>query len=145
MIKEVEIGANCFQGMSKQSEYGATAQQFVMKDKPELLSTKIDKSSFVYFDTYNLMNNPKQVIANVAYSKSLSSHGRRLAEDDLPSFSGVKEIVMTNLQSLNETVFGSGSFPNVTVISLSELPVVKNITLEEGSFGKIEEMVLVSE
>jgi hypothetical protein len=57
----------------------------------------------------------------------------------------VKEIVMANLTNLEETVFGSGSFPNVTVINLSELPAVKNITLEEGSFGKIEEMVLVSE
>ena len=145
MIKEVEIGKKCFQGTDKESQYGAKAQQFVMIDQPKLTSTKIDKSSFVYFDTYNLMNNPKQMIANVAYSKSISSFGRRLEDDDLPSFSGVKEIVMKNLTSLEETVFGKGSFPNVTVINLSELPVVKNITLEEGSFGKTEELILVSE
>ena len=145
MIKEVEIGKKCFQGTDKESQYGAKAQQFVMIDQPKLISTKIDKSSFVYFDTYNLMNNPKQMIANVAYSKSISSFGRRLEDDDLPSFSGVKEIVMKNLTSLEETVFGKGSFPNVTVINLSELPVVKNITLEEGSFGKTEELILVSE
>ena len=113
-----------------------------MIDQPKLISTKIDKSSFVYFDTYNLMNNPKQMIANVAYSKSGNSS---VSVDDLPSFSGVKEIVMKNLTSLEETVFGKGSFPNVTVINLSELPVVKNITLEEGSFGKTEELILVSE
>ena len=145
MIKEVEIGKKCFQGTDKESQYGAKAQQFVMIDQPKLISTKIDKSSFVYFDTYNLMNNPKQRIANIAYSKSISSFGRRLEDDDLPSFSGVKEIVMKNLTSLEETVFGKGSFPNVTVINLSELPVVKNITLEEGSFGKTEELILVSE
>ena len=142
MIKEVEIGQNCFQGTDKESQYGAIAQQFVMIDQPELISTKIDKSSFVYFDTYNLMNNPKQIIANIAYSKSGNSS---VSVDDLPSFSGVKEIVMKNLTSLEETVFGKGSFPNVTVINLSELPVVKNITLEEGSFGKTEELILVSE
>ncbi|KAK8802894.1 hypothetical protein WA171_006565 [Blastocystis sp. BT1] len=144
MIKEVEIGKKCFQGTDKESQYGAKAQQFVMIDQPKLISTKIDKNSFVYFDTYNLMNNPKQRIANVAYSKSISSFGRRLEDDDLPSFSGVKEIVMKNLTSLEETVFGKGSFPNVTVINLSELPVVKNITLEEGSFGKTEELILVN-
>ena len=142
MIKEVEIGKKCFQGTDKESQYGAKAQQFVMIDQPKLISTKIDKSSFVYFDTYNLMNNPKQMIANVAYSKSGNSS---VSVDDLPSFSGVKEIVMKNLTSLEETVFGKGSFPNVTVINLSELPVVKNITLEEGSFGKTEELILVSE
>ena len=142
MIKEVEIGKKCFQGTDKESQYGAKAQQFVMIDQPKLISTKIDKSSFVYFDTYNLMNNPKQMIANIAYSKSGNSS---VSVDDLPSFSGVKEIVMKNLTSLEETVFGKGSFPNVTVINLSELPVVKNITLEEGSFGKTEELILVSE
>ncbi|KAK8805934.1 hypothetical protein WA171_007020 [Blastocystis sp. BT1] len=141
MIKEVEIGKKCFQGTDKESQYGAKAQQFVMIDQPKLISTKIDKSSFVYFDTYNLMNNPKQMIANVAYSKSGNSS---VSVDDLPSFSGVKEIVMKNLTSLEETVFGKGSFPNVTVINLSELPVVKNITLEEGSFGKTEELILVN-
>ena len=142
MIKEVEIGKKCFQGTDKESQYGAKAQQFVMIDQPKLISTKIDKSSFVYFDTYNLMNNPKQMIANIAYSKSGNSS---VSVDDLPSFSGVKEIVMKNLTSLEETVFGKGSFPNVTVINLSELPVVKNITLQEGSFGKTEELILVSE
>ncbi|KAK8791174.1 hypothetical protein WA171_002123 [Blastocystis sp. BT1] len=141
MIKEVEIGKKCFQGTDKESQYGAKAQQFVMIDQPKLTSTKIDKSSFVYFDTYNLMNNPKQMIANIAYSKSGNSS---VSVDDLPSFSGVKEIVMKNLTSLEETVFGKGSFPNVTVINLSELPVVKNITLEEGSFGKTEELILVN-
>ncbi|KAK8793541.1 hypothetical protein WA171_002676 [Blastocystis sp. BT1] len=141
MIKEVEIGKKCFQGTDKESQYGAKAQQFVMIDQPKLISTKIDKSSFVYFDTYNLMNNPKQMIANIAYSKSGNSS---VSVDDLPSFSGVKEIVMKNLTSLEETVFGKGSFPNVTVINLSELPVVKNITLEEGSFGKTEELILVN-
>lgn len=144
MIKEVEIGDGCFQGKERDSKYGGLAQQFVMNDKPELISTKIGKSSFVYFDTYNLKNNPKQLIASVSSSKSWSSFGRRL-EEDLPSFSGVKEIVMSNLTSLEETSFGKGSFPNVTVINLIDLPVVKNITLEEGSFGKTEELILMSD
>ena len=141
MIKEVEIGDGCFQGKERDSKYGGLAHHLSMVNKPELISTKIGKSSFVYFDTYNLKNNPKQLIASVSSKNQDSSE----SEEDLPSFSGVKEIVMSNLTSLEETSFGKGSFPNVTVINLIDLPVVKNITLEEGSFGKTEELILMSD
>ena len=42
------------------------------------------------------------------------------------------------------TVIGSNAFPNATVLSFAELPSVKNITLEEGSLGKAEELVINS-
>ena len=136
MIKEVEIGDGCFQGKERDSKYGGLAQQFVMNDKPELISTKIGKSSFVYFDTYNLKNNPKQLIASVSYSKTVSSFGRRLEEEeDLPSFSGVKEIVMSNLTSLEETSFGKGSFPNVTEVNFSNFTSLQSMLFGEGSFA----------
>lgn len=50
-----------------------------MVNKDELISTKMGKSSFVYFDTYILKNNPKQVNANVA------SRTEDASTPDLPS------------------------------------------------------------
>ena len=43
-----------------------------------------------------------------------------------------------------ETGFGGNSFPSATTILFKEMPSVKNITLQEGSLGKTEEIVISS-
>ena len=43
-----------------------------------------------------------------------------------------------------ETGFGGNSFPSATTILFMEMPAVKNITLQEGSLGKTEEIVISS-
>ena len=52
--------------------------------------------------------------------------------------------IIVGLPKLVSTVIGSNAFPNATVLSFAELPSVKNITLEEGSLGKAEELVINS-
>ena len=52
--------------------------------------------------------------------------------------------IIVGLPKLVSTVIGSNAFPNATVLSFTELPSVKNITLEEGSLGKAEELVINS-
>lgn len=143
-IKEVEIGDKCFQGKKAEaSENGKPALSFQMNDKSQLISTKIGSSSFSSFKTYELKNNPKQTIATVSSKKS---YGRQLqeGEEDLPTFGEVVEVVMANLASLVETAFGHGSFKKATRMTLEHLPAVKNITLEEGSYGSLKELVLES-
>ena len=39
---------------------------------------------------------------------------------------------------------GSNSFPNVTQVTFVELPAVRNITMEEGSFGRVDNLVISS-
>ena len=60
------------------------------------------------------------------------------------NLTSLEEVVMRNLTSLEEASFGKGWFPNVSVMSMNDLSVVKNITLKEGSFGKAKELVVVS-
>ena len=44
------------------------------------------------------------------------------------------------MTSLAYSVFGNNSFPNATTITFIEMPAVEEITLEEGSLGKITKL-----
>ena len=48
------------------------------------------------------------------------------------------------MENLVEVTMGSNSFPNVTQVTLVELPAIRNITMEEGSFGRVDNLVISS-
>ena len=90
-----------------------------MVNKDELISTKMGKSSFVYlrkssfvyFDTYILKNNPKQVNANVASRTEDASTPDLLLRREgvvMRNLTSLEEVVMRNLTSLEEASFGKG-------------------------------------
>ena len=53
-IERVRIGDRCFQGNVNEAEEGVPSHRFSITNKPELERTELGKSSFSYFNKYEL-------------------------------------------------------------------------------------------